>query len=140
MKLLKAYTRQELIDEALRFERENGRIPRKDEMMLYNGYPPIRRYLKIFGSWNNLLKVTPFKTKYEAIYNREFLGSELKRLQKDCGRIPSLSDLKASKGYPSLNIYLRVFGFWNNALNRLSQNSNHFYNWIMSNVEFKYRS
>ncbi len=25
-------------------------------------------------------------------------------------------------------------------INRLSQNSNHFYNWIMSNVEFKYRS
>ena len=25
-------------------------------------------------------------------------------------------------------------------LNRLSQNSNHFYNWIMSNVDFKFRS
>jgi hypothetical protein len=90
MKLLEVYTRQELIDEALRFERENGRIPRKDEMMIYNGYPPIRQYLKIFGSWSNLLEVTPFKTKYAAIYDREFLSSELKRLQEDCGRIPSV--------------------------------------------------
>src|SRR5665647_1042714 len=102
MELKKRYTRQKLIDEALRFERENGRIPRKDEMMIYNGYPPIRQYLKIFGSWSNLLEVTPFKTKYEATYNREFLSSELKRLQKDCGKIPSLNDLKVFKGYPSL--------------------------------------
>jgi alkaline phosphatase len=30
--------------------------------------------------------------------------------------------------------------FSKNEYNRLSQNSNHFYNWIMSNVDFKFRS
>jgi PAS domain S-box-containing protein len=30
--------------------------------------------------------------------------------------------------------------YWSNELYRLSQNSNQFYNWIMSNVDFKFRS
>ena len=36
--------------------------------------------------------------------------------------------------------YQEVLDLVKKYLNRLSQNSNHFYNWIMSNVEFKYRS
>jgi hypothetical protein len=59
MVISKIYTRQELIDEALRFQRENGRIPIKDDMMVFRGYPSFELYKKEFGSWSNLL-VYPF--------------------------------------------------------------------------------
>ena len=34
MGILKKYTRQELIDEALRFKEKNGKIPQMQDMML----------------------------------------------------------------------------------------------------------
>jgi hypothetical protein len=119
MKLLKVYTRQELIDEALRFERENGRIPKREEIASTRGYPPIRQYYREFGSFTDALAATPFVSRKVIIYTRELLISEALRYEDMYKKVPSYSDMQNAEGFPPISAYLREFEKWKNVLNEV---------------------
>lgn len=117
MGIPKKYTRQELIDEALRFQRENGRIPTKHDMMVYKGYPSFIYYEEVFGSWPNALKeIFDYVPSNCVRYTREELKLALIRSYNENGRIPQKREFTASGGYPCYSLYLLEFGSWNNAI------------------------
>ena len=62
------YNREYLIKELLRFEDENGRIPKPHEMKQEDRYIARSRYQEVFGSWANALKETPFKTRIDEYF------------------------------------------------------------------------
>jgi hypothetical protein len=122
----KTYTRQELIDEALRFERENGRIPIKDDMMVFKGYPSFELYKKEFGSWSNaLMEIFGYipedrkacNKSYRNNYTKQELINELLRFEELHGRIPSIHELKVKDGWICRTEFIKVFGSWEAALN-----------------------
>lgn len=117
------YTRQYLIDELLRYEEEEGRIPNGKDINLKNGYPPRRAYINEFGSFSNALKATPFKGKIEYSHqvrdinkSKEFLISEILRYYNTYLVVPQSCDMKSGNGFPSIKDYYETFGSWENAL------------------------
>ena len=72
------YNREYMIKELLRFEDENGRIPKPHEMKQEDGYISRSRYQEVFDSWANALKETPFKTRIDEY----FFSSENMNLRK----------------------------------------------------------
>lgn len=77
MEMPKIYTRQELIDELLRYEREIGRIPIRDDIASTRGYPPIRQYYREFKGFKNALMATSFVTKQIIDYTTGCLKTTL---------------------------------------------------------------
>ncbi len=122
----KIYTKQELIAEAFRFQRENGRIPNKDDMMVFKGYPSFELYKKEFGSWSNtLMEVFGYipedrkacNKSYRNNYTEQELINELLRFEELYGRIPSIHELKVKDGWICRAKFIKVFGSWEDALN-----------------------
>lgn len=62
------YNKEYLIREFLRFEDENGRIPRPHEMKEEDGYISRSRYQEVFGSWAEAIRQTPFKTRIDEYF------------------------------------------------------------------------
>lgn len=108
------YTDEFLISEMKRFVDENGRNPTHDDFMNNPSYPSAPTYVTHFGSWNNSLEKCGLNT--NRCYNRdpEFLLSEIERFTNENGRTPYCRDM--TNGYPSMNLYVDVFGGWNEAL------------------------
>lgn len=59
------YNKEYLIKEFLRFEEENGRIPKPHEIKREDGHIARSRYQEVFGSWAEAIRQTPFKTKID---------------------------------------------------------------------------
>lgn len=57
----------------------------------------------------------PFKSKIKN-YTDEELLNELRRFEKEEGRIPTYDDFIVNVGYPSSKTYQRRFGSWSNVL------------------------
>ena len=112
---LKIYTRQELIDELLRFESENGRIPKREDIASTRGYPPIKQYYREFGSFKNALVSTPFVTKQIINYTRDILISKALLYEELHGKVPSYNDIHTNPDYPPIKQYIKEFGSWKNA-------------------------
>lgn len=55
-------TREFLISEIQRFYKLNGRVPKRRDMVVGDGYPCIADFINEFGSWNNAVKESGFKT------------------------------------------------------------------------------
>ena len=115
MELKKRYTRQELIDELLRFESENGRIPKREDIASTRGYPPIKQYYREFGSFKNALVSTPFVTKQIINYTRDILISKALLYEELHGKVPSYNDIHTNPDYPPIKQYIKEFGSWKNA-------------------------
>src|SRR5665647_907172 len=105
---LKIYTRQELIDELLRFESENGRIPKREDIASTRGYPPIKQYYREFGSFKNSLVSTPFVTKQIINYTRDILISKALLYEELHGKVPSYNDIHTTPDYPPIKQYLSL--------------------------------
>jgi len=119
MEMPKIYTRQELIDELLRYERKNGRIPTRDDIASTRGYPPIRQYYREFKGFKNALMATSFVTKQIIDYTRDILIKEALRYEEEFQKIPSYSGMQNAEGYPPTSAYLIEFGLWKNVLNEV---------------------
>ena len=52
-----SYTKNQLKNELIRYERENGRPPTKMDFTNNPDYPSFMTYIKHFGSWSNALKL-----------------------------------------------------------------------------------
>lgn len=53
----KTYTEEELLNELRRFEKEEGRIPTREDFNYNPGYPSGKTYWNRFGSWSKALKL-----------------------------------------------------------------------------------
>lgn len=111
---LKTKEKYFLIEELQRFQEENGRMPSFEDMRKSNGYPNGWTYIKEFGSFSNACSEAFNLQKKE--FTKDFLIEELQRFQKENDRIPLYEDMKAYNGYPSNGMYIKEFGYWDNAI------------------------
>jgi len=110
------YTDDQLLSELQRFVDENDRVPFHDDFINNPDYPSAPTYVTHFGSWNQALQKANLKLNRS--YNRdpEFLLDEIQRFTDTFGRTPYCRDMTAVNGFPSMNVYVDVFGSWNSAL------------------------
>ena len=67
-----------------------------------------------FGSWENAIATAGLQSnKY---YDKDFLVKEIERFMEEYGHVPSTNEFRATKGYPSVKGYKRLFGSFNSAL------------------------
>jgi hypothetical protein len=112
------YTDEFLIAELHRFVKENHRNPIHDDFMNNPEYPSAPTYVVHFGSWNASLERAGLNL--NRCYNRDpdFLISELYRFIEENGRSPCCRDMNNENGYPCVNLYVDVFGGWNESLQK----------------------
>lgn len=113
----KKYTDKELLDYLKQFYDESGRIPIASDFLNNPEYPHRNTYIKRFESWNNALEMTELnlEKRFEK-YTDEELLNELKRFEKEEGKIPTREDFRTYGEYPHYQTYNKRFGGWNNAL------------------------
>lgn len=101
------YTRSEIIQLLQDYARKNNRTPQQKHIPICHTV-----YKRIFGSWNNALReagLVPYSNK-----NDQELLEELKRVSKELGKVPTVTECHQIK----LNVsrYQKRFGSWNKAL------------------------
>lgn len=124
----KIYTRQELIDELLRFEDKYKKVPSYSDIQNNEDFPPVSAYLREFGIWKNVLNEVPFKNQDEVnkrevkVYSDQELIDFLLKREKELGRIPENKDMDVSLGYPCVDVYISRFGSWSRIKERVFYN------------------
>lgn len=107
------YTDEELIEKLRELKKKLGRTPSNTDMTMAEGFPHCYTYHRRFGNWNKALKASGMNPKSR--YSRKRLILHLKKLKRKLKRTPTSIDLIKVKG-PSITLYQRRFGTWNNAL------------------------
>lgn len=120
----KMYPDEELLNELRLFEMEYGRIPIEKDFTNNPEYPSFVTYQKRFGSWNKALEkafdIKRDKCEYaREQYTDEELLNELRRFEKEYGRIPTEKDFVNNPEYPGFMTYIVRFGSWNNVLEKV---------------------
>lgn len=110
------YTDNELLNYLKKFFLENGRTPEQNEFTDNNKYPYYSTYFNRFGSWNNAIKLAGLDINYHASYTDNELLNYLRQFYNETGKIPTETDFKKNKKYPSYATYKKHFGGWQNAL------------------------
>ncbi len=124
----KIYTRQELIDELLRFEDKYKKVPSYNDIQNDEDFPPVSAYLREFGKWKNALNEVPFKNQDEVkkrevkVYSDQELIDFLLKREKELGRIPEQDDMDVNLGYPCVDVYASRFGSWSGIKERVFYN------------------
>ena len=80
------YTDEFLINEVLRFKKENNKNPIRDDMQGKFGYPNYSTYKNRFGSWNETLKIAGLKLNQEQRKGKIKLTGE--EVCDKCGKKP----------------------------------------------------
>lgn len=112
------YTKEELLNQILRFMHEEGRVPTTRDFTNNHKYPNFRLYFKIFGSWNSAIIESGLDINYgrpKRKYADKELLDYLIRFYKKYERPPTQRDFNNSE-YPSFHTYRKIFGSWSNAL------------------------
>ena len=110
------YSQEELIKIIQEYSNIIGRTPKMREVAYNKHLPPINQFLKIFGTWNKLLKLAGLKINVVWRYDDDYLLQKLIDIKGKTQRNPKLEDLKYFEDVPSSFVYFRRFGSWNNAL------------------------
>jgi len=110
------YTRNELINELLRFIEEYKVIPTVKSITHKGGFPSYYIYKKEFGSWENALNSINVTNMISKSYTKDELIAEIHRFISINGRQPLSSEMYQCNGYISLDYYYKMFGTWNQAL------------------------
>ncbi|MFB7351122.1 homing endonuclease associated repeat-containing protein [Bacillus thuringiensis] len=103
----KSYTRSEIIQLFQEYAKENKRTPRQCDLSINDNV-----YRRIFGSWSEAVRaagLTPNTKKTD-----QELLQELKRVSKELGKVPTVTECHKIKFYVST--YQIRFGSWNKAL------------------------
>ncbi|PFA83260.1 homing endonuclease associated repeat-containing protein, partial [Bacillus cereus] len=103
----KSYTRSEIIQLFQAYAKENKRTPRQCDLSINDNV-----YRRIFGSWSEAVRaagLTPNTKKTD-----QELLQELKRVSKELGKVPTVTECHKIKFYVST--YQIRFGSWNKAL------------------------
>lgn len=114
--MVNKYSDEELIDILKTFYMNNGRVPMVKDFK--NIKPNESTFIKRFGSWSNALKESGLKKiKYkEESYTKEDIIKYLKMFYEEFNKVPTIVDLKRTKGYPSATPIVRIFGNYKQAL------------------------
>ena len=110
------YTKEKLMGILRLFYKQNYRSPRMEDFSKNKNVPSTMTYVKMFGSWNNALKLAGLGINVKKGYtNRELLGI-LRALSKELGRTPMMKDLIPRKNLPEATVFKDRFGSWNKTL------------------------
>lgn len=113
---MKRYSKKELLQIIQDYSKELKRTPMMKDIALNKNFPSINRFLKNFGTWNNLLKKAKLEINSVSGYTKEELIKILKNLSKKLNRSPKIQDLLDNNYLPSPPTYFIHFKTWNNAL------------------------
>lgn len=114
MNNIKHYTDKELINELYRFVKENGRIPKANDMKNSNGYISIKQYITRFKTWNNALEIAGLIKRID--YTKDIVIQMLKDFHIKYNRSPTKLDIENSSELPSMYIINKFFNTLNDAL------------------------
>ena len=81
----------ELLDELKRIKKTLGRNPTKRELSEFSKYSK-NAYVRAFGCLNNAYKLMGEKPNMEFGHTKEEVVSEMKKLQMQLGRIPTITE------------------------------------------------
>ncbi|MBS3155113.1 hypothetical protein J4404_01300 [Candidatus Woesearchaeota archaeon] len=113
---MKRYSKKELLQIIQNYSRDLKRTPMMRDITHNKNFPSINRFLKSFGTWNNLLKKAGLEINYINKYSEVELIRILKQVFKQLGRTPKIQDFLENKNLPSPKTYFIHFKKWNNAL------------------------
>ena len=88
------YSQEELIKIIQEYSNIIGRTPKMREVAYNKHLPPINQFLKIFGTWNKLLKLAGLKINVVWRYDDDYLLQKLIDIKGKTQRNPKLEDLK----------------------------------------------
>lgn len=110
------YSKKKLRKIIKEYSKSINRTPKMKDVACNKNLPPINQFLKLFKTWNNLLKECNLKHNSVGYYPKKHLIDSIIFLTKELGRVPTIEDIKKNKNLPSPGVYFKRFGSWNNAL------------------------
>jgi len=110
------------------FEKIEGRVPEQLDFSNNPKYPSYSTYIRMFGTWNNALKMAGLQVNVFIGLTDEELLDYLIQFYDDTGRPPIQKDFENNSVYPHYGVYIKRFGSWNNALNMAGLQVNVFTN------------
>lgn len=113
--MTKYYTDEELKASIDLFIKNNGRMPTSPEMRYDCGYITRSQYTKRFGTWNMALIELGFNLNDNTLYTKNDAINALQTFYYKYHKIPTSKDTIGKK-LPSIDVFQRLFGSWNNAL------------------------
>ncbi len=113
---------EELINEIIKFNEEEGHPPSVRELTSNLKYPGYKLYVQRFGSLNNALEksglhiVNKTHTESYSYLTNEQLIERLIDFYEEKGIPPTYTELENNPHYPHVSLYVRRFGSFTNAL------------------------
>lgn len=112
-------TREELVAALQRLADELGRSPTMADLRQATGYPPARRFLDEFGTWNQAKQAAGLETFQQEGRGTNYTPGELldrlRELARTTGGPVTQEDANNSPNCPSAPTYQRHFSSWNEA-------------------------
>jgi len=131
-------TRKELLNEMTRFYEKHKRIPPTREFKKY-GLRSSSTYIKLFGDITNIyieMGLPPMKTYWRKYTDNELYEVFERFIQEECGgMVPNAKQLLYNKNYPSIAVYVRRAGTYNQWLKGGGYELNEEYKLDLSNKD-----
>jgi len=118
LKLQESDKKEYLLEFLRQFHRKERRVPKEIDFRNNLKYPSSKTYQRVFGSWNNAIKLAGLEVNHPKkirLYTDEELLKYLIQFYEENGRAPTEVDFIIGD-YPDPTTYKRRFGSWNNAL------------------------
>ena len=115
-RLTRTYTKEELISQVQMLARELGRTPTSVEFEDDSRTVSAMTAIKLFGSWNEFLKVAGLEVNTKTDYTKEELIRQVLMLAEELGRTPTTNEFKQDSRTASVSTVIKLFGSWNEFL------------------------
>lgn len=107
-----------LLELLIYFERTEGRVPEQLDFNNSPKYPSYSTYIRMFGTWNNAIKMAGLQVNVFTDLTDKELLDYLMQYYDSARRPPIQKDFENDSRYPHFGVYIKRFGNWNNALKK----------------------